>query len=75
MNPYDVLGVPKDADTSAIKSAYKDLAKQHHPDKGGDPEKFKELSGAYEILSDEGKRRNYDMTGSTSDQPENPQLP
>jgi DnaJ family protein A protein 2 len=72
MNPYDVLGVPRDADTTAIKSAYKDLAKQHHPDKGGDPEKFKELSGAYEILSDEGKRRHYDMTGSTSDQPENP---
>jgi DnaJ family protein A protein 2 len=72
MNPYDVLGVPRDADLSSIKSAYKDLAKQHHPDKGGDPEKFKELSSAYEILGDEGKRRRYDMTGSVSDQPDNP---
>jgi len=67
---YQVLGVARDADTSDIRTAYKQLAKEHHPDKGGDPEKFKEISQAHEILGDEAKRQNYDMTGSTSDQPE-----
>lgn len=65
---YSVLGVSRDAEVSAIRTAYKQLAKEHHPDKGGDPEKFKEISQAHEILSDESKRRMYDMTGSTSDQ-------
>ena len=65
---YTVLGVSRDADTSEVRTAYKQLAKEHHPDKGGDPEKFKELSHAHEILSDDGKRRMYDMTGSTSEQ-------
>jgi DnaJ family protein A protein 2 len=67
---YSVLGVSRDADTSVIRTAYKQLAKEHHPDKGGDPEKFKELSQAHEVLSDEGKRRMYDMTGSVNDQPQ-----
>jgi len=65
---YSVLGVSKSADTSEIRSAYKQLAKEHHPDKGGDPEKFKELSQAHEVLSDEGRRKMYDMTGSISEQ-------
>lgn len=69
-NLYSVLGVNNGADTEEIRKAYKALAREHHPDKGGDPEKFKELSQAHEILSDEGKRRNYDMTGSISDQPQ-----
>lgn len=69
-NLYSVLGVSKGADTEEIRKAYKALAREHHPDKGGDPEKFKELSQAHEILSDDGKRRNYDLTGSTSDQPQ-----
>jgi len=67
-NLYSVLGVSRNADTSEIRSAYKQLAKEHHPDKGGDPEKFKELSQAHEILSDDGKRKHYDMTGSISEQ-------
>jgi len=67
---YSVLGVSRNAETSEIRSAYKQLAKEHHPDKGGDPEKFKELSQAHEILSDEGRRKMYDMTGNVSDQPQ-----
>jgi DnaJ family protein A protein 2 len=65
---YSLLGVPRDAETSQIRTAYKQLAKEHHPDKGGDPEKFKEISQAHEILSDESRRKMYDMTGSTSEQ-------
>ena len=65
---YEVLGVSKGAETSEIRTAYKQLAKEHHPDKGGDPEKFKELSQAHEVLSDEGRRKMYDMTGSVSEQ-------
>jgi len=74
-NLYSVLGVNNGADTEEIRRAYKTLAREHHPDKGGDPEKFKELSQAHEILSDEGKRRNYDMTGSISDQGQQQQNP
>ena len=70
-NLYSVLGVNKNAEFGEIRSAYKTLAKEHHPDKGGDPEKFKELSEAHEVLSDESKRRHYDMTGSISDQGQN----
>jgi DnaJ family protein A protein 2 len=69
-NLYSVLGVTRGADTEEIRKAYKTLAREHHPDKGGDPEKFKELSQAHEILSDDQKRRNYDITGSVSDQPQ-----
>jgi len=65
---YSVLGVSRDAETSEIRTAYKQLAKEHHPDKGGDPEKFKELSQAHEVLSDDGRRRMYDMTGNASEQ-------
>lgn len=65
---YTVLGVARNAEANEIRSAYKQLAKEHHPDKGGDPEKFKELSQAHEILSDERRRKMYDMTGSISEQ-------
>ena len=67
-NLYSVLGLNRQADTQEIRTAYKQLAKEHHPDKGGDPEKFKELSEAHEVLSDESRRRHYDMTGSISEQ-------
>jgi DnaJ-class molecular chaperone len=65
---YSVLGVSRNAETTEIRSAYKQLAKEHHPDKGGDPEKFKELSQAHEVLSDDNRRRMYDMTGNASEQ-------
>eukprot|EP00742_Colponemidia_sp_Colp-10_P000448 GILJ01000489.1.p1 GENE.GILJ01000489.1~~GILJ01000489.1.p1 ORF type:complete len:422 (-),score=85.05 GILJ01000489.1:107-1372(-) len=60
---YELLGVAKDAASNDIKKAYRKLAVQHHPDKGGDPEKFKEIAVAYEVLSDPEKRRLYDEYG------------
>mmetsp|Transcript_60867 Transcript_60867/g.170190 ORF Transcript_60867/g.170190 Transcript_60867/m.170190 type:complete len:430 (+) Transcript_60867:16-1305(+) len=60
---YEVLGVSKDADEGEIRKAYRKLALKNHPDKGGDPEKFKEISAAYDILSDEEKRSTYDKYG------------
>jgi DnaJ-class molecular chaperone len=60
MDPYAVLGVDKQASPEDIKKAYRKLAVKHHPDKGGDQEKFKEISAAYEILSDEQKRHEHD---------------
>ena len=61
---YEVLGVEKGASVDEIRRSYKDLARQTHPDRGGDAEKFKKIQQAHEVLSDEGKRRMYDMTGS-----------
>jgi len=60
---YKVLDVSKDASTTDIKKAYRKLAMQNHPDKGGDPEKFKEITRAYEVLSDSDKRGKYDSFG------------
>jgi molecular chaperone DnaJ len=59
MDPYKVLGVTEDTDQKTIKKAYRKLAGQHHPDRGGDAEKFKEVAEAYSILSDEQKRQQY----------------
>lgn len=63
-NYYETLGVGKDASQDEIKKAYRKMAIEHHPDKGGDEEKFKEAAEAYETLSDEQKRKEYDMFGS-----------
>jgi len=60
---YKILGVPRDASPEEIKKAYYRLAHKYHPDKGGDPEKFKEINEAYQVLSDPEKRRMYDMYG------------
>ena len=64
---YDVLGVSRDASPDDIKKAYRDLAFKHHPDKNPDDEsaveKFKEATEAFEILSDETKRAQYDQFG------------
>lgn len=60
---YDILGVEKSASGAEIKKAFRKLALKHHPDKGGDVDKFKEISGAAEILMDEEKRKVYDEYG------------
>ncbi|CAM9231972.1 unnamed protein product [Heterosigma akashiwo] len=60
---YETLGVEKDADENTIKKAFRKLALKNHPDKGGDPEKFKKITRAYEVLSDEEKRKTYDQYG------------
>ena len=60
---YDILGVSKSASSDELKKAYRKAAIKNHPDKGGDPEKFKELAQAYEVLSDQEKREIYDQYG------------
>merc|ERR1719454_1277106 len=60
---YKCLEVDKNANDAEIKKAYRKLAVKHHPDKGGDPEKFKEITRAYEVLSDSEKRSKYDRFG------------
>lgn len=60
---YDVLGVPKSASQDELKKAYRKSAIKNHPDKGGDPENFKELAQAYEVLCDPEKREIYDKYG------------
>ena len=61
MNHYETLGVSKDATAEQIKKAYRKLASQHHPDKGGETHKFQEIQVANEILCDPQKRAQYDM--------------
>jgi molecular chaperone DnaJ len=60
---YDVLGVGKDSSADEIKKAFRRQAVEHHPDRGGDEAKFKELNEAYEVLKDADKRKRYDQFG------------
>jgi curved DNA-binding protein len=60
MDYYSILGVPKSANQDDIKRAYRKLAMQHHPDKGGDEAKFKQINEAYSVLSDPAQRAQYD---------------
>lgn len=60
---YDVLGVAKGASADEIKKAFRRLAIEHHPDRGGDETKFKEINEAYEVLKDPDKRKRYDHFG------------
>lgn len=73
---YQTLGVSKDASADTIKKAFRDLARQHHPDKVQGDEKtgaearFKEINEAYEVLKDPEKREKYDLLGADWDQPQ-----
>ena len=60
---YETLEVDKNATQKEIRKSYMKLSRTHHPDKGGDEHMFKEISAAYEILSDEDKRKQYDKFG------------
>jgi DnaJ family protein A protein 2 len=64
---YERLGVGREASKEEIRRAYKELAKEKHPDKGGSEEEFKQIQEAHEVLADEERRRMYDMTGSTQE--------
>ena len=66
---YEILGITRDATEEDIRRAYRQLAREHHPDVNGDPaaeERFKEIAGAYEILSDPAKRARYDTFGASN---------
>ena len=72
---YEVLGVPRDVGEEEIKSAFRRLAFQYHPDRNGElgaEEKFKEINEAYQILSDPAKRRSYDRYGRVANEREFP---
>lgn len=64
MDYYSILGVSKTATQDEIKRAYRKLAGQHHPDKGGSKEKFQEIQSAYDTLSDVQRRQHYDTFGN-----------
>lgn len=68
-NYYETLGVSKSASQDEIKKAFRKKAHEYHPDKGsGNAEKFKEINEAYQVLSDDTKRQQYDQYGQTFDQ-------
>lgn len=67
---YEVLGLQKGASEDEIKKAYRKLAMKHHPDKGGDPEEFKKIQAAYDILSDPQKKENFDRFGTADGPPQ-----
>jgi curved DNA-binding protein len=59
-NPYQTLGVDKNATADEIKRAYRKLASQHHPDKGGDKARFQDIQSAYDTLTDPNRRAMFD---------------
>jgi curved DNA-binding protein CbpA len=69
LSPYELLGVRPSADAAEIKAAYRTLAKVHHPDAGGDGDRFAEITLAYDVLMDPARRKLYDETGRIEDEP------
>lgn len=72
-NPYQTLGVDKDAPASEVRKAYRRKAKRAHPDAGGSAAEFSELSRALAILINPKKRKEYDTTGTVDERPDNEQ--
>ena len=64
---YKILGVARGASEEEVKTAFRRLAHQHHPDKGGSTEKFKEINEAYQVLGNGDKRKAYDRFGAGFD--------
>lgn len=60
LNPYEILKIPNCSDISIVKKAFKELALIYHPDKGGDKDKFEIIYKAYNFLSDENKKSDWD---------------
>ena len=71
MNPYEELGVCRDADTDAVNAAYRKAARQYHPDAGGDRDAFERVQQAAMILRDPERRAKFDATGETDTSPDN----
>jgi curved DNA-binding protein CbpA len=71
MNYYVILGIPTTADAAAIRSAFRGLVRQYHPDAGpgSSPQRFREIVEAYETLSDPDRRRTYDARLRTAVRP------
>jgi curved DNA-binding protein CbpA len=67
-NPYRVLGVSRHATENEIRSAFKKLSLKYHPDRGGEEaaDKYAKIVNAYELLKNPQRKRQYDLTGSTS---------
>jgi curved DNA-binding protein CbpA len=67
INPYDELGVPRNAPGSEIKRAFRAKAQRKHPDRGGSPEEFAALHRAYRVLASPERRARFDQTGDADD--------
>jgi curved DNA-binding protein CbpA len=63
IDPYELLGISRDADDAEVKTAYRQYAKKAHPDSGGDADSFSQLKTAYELLKDPVRRKVYNETG------------
>lgn len=71
---YQLLGVRKNASPKTLQKAFRKRAMEHHPDRGGDPQKFQEVQRAYQVLSDPARRARYDATGQVDERaPDNRQ--